>query len=274
MDGRRIAEGTATLGARTRLHWDSAGEGAPVLLITGIGLSGGSWWRTVPVLAERFRVLTYDNRGIGRSTTLNYNYTTEAMADDAVAVLDSAGVARAHVYGMSLGGMVAQQLALRHPDRVAALVLGCTQPGGRRAVRADEAALAFFRRRARLPAEESAWASVPYNYGRRCRYEHTQRIAEDIARRLANPFNERAYRAQLCAGMLHNCLGRLEQIAAPTLIVHGRDDRVIPAANAELMAERIPNVQVRLLEECGHMFPTEDPDVDREIGDFLAEAPA
>jgi pimeloyl-ACP methyl ester carboxylesterase len=274
MDGGRLDHGVATLGARTQLHWESTGDGPPVLLITGIGLSGGSWWRTVPVLAERFRVLTYDNRGIGRSTTFNYNYTTEAMADDAIAVLDSAGVACAHVYGMSLGGMVAQQLALRHPERVMSLVLGCTQSGGRRAVRADEAAIAFFRRRARLPAEESAWASVPYNYGRRCRYEHPHRIAEDISRRLANPFNERAYRAQLCAGVLHNCFGRLGEIVARTLIVHGRDDRVIPVANAELMAERIRDVRVRLLEECGHMFPTEDLDVDRQIGDFLAEAPA
>jgi pimeloyl-ACP methyl ester carboxylesterase len=245
-----------------------------VLLIPGIGLSGGSWWRTVPVLAERFRVLTYDNRGVGRSTTFNYNYTTEAMADDAAAVLDSAGVERADVYGMSLGGMVAQQLALRHPDRVSSLVLGCTQPGGRRAIVADDAAQSFFRRRARLPSEESAWASVPYNYGKRCRYEHTQRIAEDIARRLASPFNKHAYRAQLCAGALHNCFGRLGEIDARTLIVHGRDDRVIPAANAELMAERLPDVRVQLLDECGHMFPTEDPAVDREIGDFLAEAAA
>jgi 3-oxoadipate enol-lactonase len=272
MDDGRLSHGVATPDARTQLHWESVGDGASVLLITGLGLSGGSWWRTVPVLAERFRVLTYDSRGIGRSATLNYNYTTEAMADDAATVLDSAGIERAHVYGMSLGGMVAQQLALRHPDRVASLVLGCTQPGGRRAIAADGAAVSFFRRRARLPSEESAWASVPYNYGRRCRYEHAQRIAEDIARRLANPFNEHAYRAQLCAGALHNCFGRLGQIGAPTLIVHGRDDRVIPVGNAELMAEHIPGARVRLLDECGHMFPTEDLNIDRDIGDFLAEA--
>jgi 3-oxoadipate enol-lactonase len=267
----RRSSGVATPDGRTRLHWESAGEGAPVLLITGLGLSGGSWWRTVRVLAERFRVLTYDNRGIGRSTAFSYSYTTEAMADDAAAVLDGAGIERAHVYGMSLGGMVAQQVALRHPERVDSLVLGCTQPGGRRAILADDDTLSFFRRRSRLPSEEGAWASVPYNYGSRCRYEHAQRIAEDIARRLANPFNARAYRAQMCAAALHNCFGRLGHISARTLIVHGREDRVVPVANAELMAERIPDVRARLLDDCGHMFPTEDLDADREIGDFLAE---
>ena len=94
------------------LHWESHGIGRPVLLIMGLGLSGGAWWRTVPVLSRHFRVITFDNRGVGRSKSLTYSYTTEAMADDAASVLDSAGIASASLYGISLGGMVAQQLAL------------------------------------------------------------------------------------------------------------------------------------------------------------------
>ena len=88
--------------------------------------------------------------------------------------------------------------------------------------------VAFFRRRARMPSEEAAWASVPYNYGPRAGAEQVDRIAEDIERRLANPFNERAYRAQLLAASLHNCYGRLDRIRAPTLVVHGARDRIIP----------------------------------------------
>ena len=131
----------------TGLHWDSTGTGDPVLMIMGLGLSGGAWWRTVPVLSRSLRVITFDNRGVGRSRARLPSYTTEAMADDAVSVLDAAGVDAAHIYGFSLGGMVAQQLALRHPGRVRSVVLGATQPGGPRAARPSAEVIAFFRRR-------------------------------------------------------------------------------------------------------------------------------
>src|SRR5438105_13061708 len=199
----RTAGQAPARGSRRDLHWESTGEGPPVLLIMGLGLSGGAWWRTVPVLARRFRVITFDNRGVGRSRSLSYSFTTEAMADDAAAVLDAAGVEEARVYGISLGGMVAQQLALRHPDRVSALVLGATHAGGRRAVPPADEVIEFFRRRLTLPQEEAAWASVPYNYGPNCRRRHAGRIAEDVARRLAHPFPAGAYRAQLYAARLH-----------------------------------------------------------------------
>ena len=268
------ASGVATPDAFTRLHWESAGSGPPLLLIMGLGLSGGAWWRSVPTLAKRFQVLTYDNRGTGGSTALTYTFTTEAMADDALAVLDSAGIERAHVYGMSLGGMVAQQLALRHPKRVRRLILGATQAGGRRAAVAEPEVMAFFQRRSELPPDESAWASVPYNYSAKARDRYAPRIAEDIARRLANPFEEDAYRAQMCAAALHNCFGRLRRMEQPTLVVHGTADRVIPFANAELMAARIPGAKLRPLRDCGHLYPTEHPPVDDAIGDFLVEADA
>jgi 3-oxoadipate enol-lactonase len=264
------ASGMATApDGRTRLYWESTGEGDPVLLIMGLGLSGGAWWRTVPVLSRRLRVITFDHRGVGRSSAFSYAYTTEALADDAVSVLDELRLDRVHVYGLSLGGMVAQQLALRHPARVRSLVLGATSAGGPRAVRADDEVVAFFRRRLRMGAEEAARASIPFNYGPRCRSEHFDRIEEDIARRLAHPFAERAYRAQMFAAGVHNSYGRLPSIDASTLVVHGRHDRIIPVANAELMAERIPRARLQILEESGHLYTTEEPDVDDAIGAFL-----
>ena len=256
------------------LHWESHGDGPPVLLIMGLGLSGGAWWRTVPVLSRHFRVLTFDNRGVGRSASPTYAYTTEAMADDAASVLDAADVERAHVYGISLGGMVAQQLALRHPRRVASLVLGATHAGGPRAIAPDSEVLGFFRRRPDLPQEEAAWASVPYNYGPVCRRRHGARIAEDVAQRLAHPFPGEAYTAQLYAAGLHNCLGRLGRIQAPALIVHGRHDRLIPVANAELMAAQMQSARLEILERCGHVYPTEHPGVDEMIASFIGETVA
>jgi 3-oxoadipate enol-lactonase len=256
----------------TALHWESTGAGDPVLMITGLGLSGGAWWRTVPVLSRSLRVITFDSRGVGRSRARLHSYTTEAMADDAVSVLDAAGVEQAHVYGFSLGGMVAQQLALRHPGRLRSLVLGATHAGGPRAVRPSAEVIAFFRRRASMTARDAARASVPFNYGPRCRREHSDRIAEDIRNRLTHPFPEQAYRAQIVAATLHNTYRRLRRIEAPTLIVHGREDRIIPVANAEILAERIPRARLRTLEEAGHLYSTEQPQVEEEIARFLLEA--
>jgi pimeloyl-ACP methyl ester carboxylesterase len=256
----------------TTLHWETTGAGDPVLMIMGLGLSGGAWWRTVPVLSRSLRVITFDNRGVGRSRARFPSYTTEALADDAVSVLDAAGVDRAHVYGFSLGGMVAQQLALRHADRVRSLVLGATQPGGPRAVRPSDDVIAFFRRRGSMTAQEAARASVPFNYGPRCRREHRDRIAEDIRRRLDHPFPEQAYRAQMVAAALHNCFRPLKRIEAPTLVVHGRKDRVVPVANAEILTERIPGARLRILKDAGHLYATEQPDVDEEIARFFLEA--
>src|SRR3954447_11835920 len=172
------ATGTAHPDLHTQLYWESTGKGPPVLLVMGLGLSGGAWWRTVETLSRSFRVVTFDNRGVGRSRGLAPAYTTEALADDAIAVLDALEIEAANVYGLSLGGMVAQQIALRHPRRVRSLVLGATTPGGRRARLADEEVMAFFTGRGDLPREEAAWASVAYNYGRRCRDRHADRIAE------------------------------------------------------------------------------------------------
>jgi 3-oxoadipate enol-lactonase len=258
------------LDGHTRLYWEANGAGECVLLVHGLGLSGGAWWRTVDALAPAMQVITFDHRGIGRSASWTYAYTTEALADDAVSILDALGIDRVHLYGFSLGGMVAQQIALRHPERVRSLVLGATHSGGRRAAGPDAEVVAFFRQRGRIPSEEAAWASVPYNYGPRSRAEQVDRIAEDIERRLENPFNERAYRAQLLAASLHNCYGRLGRIGAPTLVVHGARDRMIPVANARLTAERVPGARLKILREAGHLYPTEEPTVDEAIGEFFA----
>ena len=154
-----------------RLYWeDTGGVGPPVLLIMGLGMNATGWWRTVPVLAEAgLRVVAFDNRGVGRSERLPGPYTVAEMAADAVSVLDAAGIESAHVYGVSLGGMIAQEVALRHGERVRSLVLGATTAGGAAHVPADAATLAFLEQRAQMTAEHAVWASVPINYGPRTR---------------------------------------------------------------------------------------------------------
>lgn len=251
------------------LHYESTGADAAVLLVMGLGMNATGWWRTVPVLAAAdLRVLTFDNRGVGRSDRPPGPYTTAVMADDAVAVLDAAGVQRAHVYGISLGGMIAQEIALRHPDRIARLVLGATTPGGDGAIPADGQTLEFFQRRGRMPAEEAVWASVPYNYSARTRAEHGNRIVQDIRQRLRFPIEPAPYAAQLAAALGHDAHDRLARIAAPTLVVHGQEDVMVPPANGRLLASLIP-AQLLELGGAAHLYPTDEPDADREIAAFL-----
>jgi pimeloyl-ACP methyl ester carboxylesterase len=270
--GHRLngASGIApTADGRSGLYWESVGRGEPLLLITGLGLSGGAWWRTVPVLARRFRVITYDHRGVGRSESFTHTYTTEAMADDAAAVLDGAGVDEAHVYGFSLGGLVAQQLVIRHEARVSSLVLGATHPGRPHAALPALDVMAFFLRRPRMTSEAAVWASVEYNYSETCRRDHPELIAEDVAWRLGQPFVAQAYKAQLVAGMRHCCYGALDRVDVPTLVVHGTEDRLIPVRNAELLEAAIPGARSMILQGVGHLYTTEQPEVDRSIGAFL-----
>jgi pimeloyl-ACP methyl ester carboxylesterase len=260
---------TPLLTARPTLHWERTGSGPPVLLIMGLGLSGGAWWRTVRVLAGRLEVLTFDNRGVGHSRAMFHAYSTATMADDAVSVLDAAGVERAHVYGISLGGMVAQHVALRHPERVRSLVLGATYAGGRHARRPDPDVLAFLRRRLWMRHEEAARSSVQFNYSERCRAENPERIDEDLALRLAHPFSAQAYRAQMWAATTHDTYRQLGRIAAPTLVVHGTEDLMIPIDNGRMIAERIPGARLIELARTGHLYPTEAPAVDEEISAFM-----
>ena len=257
------------------LHYESTGNGPPVLLVMGLGMNATGWWRTVPVLAGAgLRVLAFDNRGGGRSDRPPGPYTVAGMADDCAAVLDATGEASAHVYGISLGGMIAQELALRHPARVRSLVLGATTPGGDRAVGADPEVLAFFLRRAEMPAEEAVWASVPYNYGPATRVEQPARIGEDIVQRLRFPIEPEPYVAQLQAALGHDAHQRLGAISAPTLVVHGEADVMVPPGNARLLAEAIPGAELSLWPGAGHLYPTDEPRADAAVAEFLLSAPS
>jgi len=251
------------------LYYERAGAGPPMLLVMGLGMNATGWWRTIPVLALGFTVLSFDNRGVGRSGRPPGPYSIAQMADDAVAVLDAAGVEAAHVYGVSLGGMIAQEIALRRPERVLRLVLAATTPGGEHAVAPAAESLAFFQRRGQMPAEEAVWASVPYNYAARTRRDGGQRIAEDIAQRLRFPIEPEPYVAQLAAALGHDAYERLGAVSHPTLVLHGAEDRMVHPDNARLLAERIPAAQLQLWEQTGHLLFTDEPRVDPAVSEFL-----
>jgi pimeloyl-ACP methyl ester carboxylesterase len=251
------------------LYWESTGHGPPVLLIAGQGMALDGWWSTIPILARSFRVIAFDNRDTGRSSRVTLPYAMAQLAEDAVAVLDAAGEQRAHVYGVSLGGMVAQELALHHPDRVDALVLGATSPGGSHAVLPGPLSMTFFARAGLMGSEEAEWAAVPYTYAEATRRLHADRIAENIKRRLSTSPSTMTYLHQAAAVATHSTFERLDQIAAPTLVMHGEQDLAMPPQNARLLADRIPGAELRLHPQAGHLYFIDDPQADREIARFL-----
>src|ERR1700730_6746 len=159
-----------------KIYWDEQGEGEPVLLIMGLGYPSAMWYRTRPHLAARYRTIALDNRGVGRSAMPPGPYPIALMASDAAAVLDASGFESAHVYGVSMGGMIAQEFALRYPKRVRSLILGCTAAGGPHAVRAEPEVAQLLMSRSDLSPEESAEATVPFIYDSST---SRQRIDED-----------------------------------------------------------------------------------------------
>jgi pimeloyl-ACP methyl ester carboxylesterase len=256
----------------TTLYWEAEGSGEPVLLVMGLGLAATGWWRTIPVLARRFRVLSFDNRGCGRSARPRGPYTLAQLAEDAVAVLDAAGEQSAHVYGISLGGMVAQELALRWPERVRSLVLGATTAGGVEHEPPDRETVDFLQRCATMRPEEGVWASIPYVYGSALE-RAASRVAEDVEQRLRFPADRDGYRAQLAAASAHDTTGRLAAIAAPTLVLHGSADRIVPIANGRRLAEHLSTSRFEELAGAGHMYTTDAAQADEIVVRFLRAQP-
>ena len=254
-----------------KIYWESVGQGPAVLLIPGQGMTVDGWWATIPVLSRHFRVIALDLRDTGRSSHVPWSYSVAQMAEDALAVLDAAGEPRAHVYGISLGGLVAQELALRHSDRVRALVLGATTAGGITASLPAPLPMTFFARAGSMGPEEAEWAAVPYTYGETTRRLHADRIAANIAHRVAAPPDGLAYLHQAAAVAAHSTYERLEQISVPTLVVHGEQDLVVPPANARQLANRIPGARLRLWPDAGHLFIIDEPRADREIARFFLQ---
>ena len=240
-----------------RIAWERRGAGPPLVLVHGLGYARWGWEPVAGPLAARFEVLLLDNRGIGASDAPAGPYTAAAMAEDVVRVLDEAGLERAHVVGTSLGGMVAQELALAHPDRVDRLVLACTTPGGELAHPIPAGTLALIAEAPTLDPTVALRRFVENALAPDASGELVERI---LAHRVANPQPPAAWQAQAAAGTTFAAGDRVRGIAAPTLILHGTEDAVVDVRNADVLASLIPETRVELFAGCGHLFFWERPD--------------
>jgi pimeloyl-ACP methyl ester carboxylesterase len=253
---------------KARIYWDEQGQGEPILLIMGLAYPSHMWYRTRPLLASGYRTVALDNRGIGQSDVPQGPYPIALMASDAAAVLDAAGIESAHVFGVSMGGMIAQEFALQFPARVRSLILGCTAAGGPTAVRAEPEAIQMLMSRAKMSPEQAAEAAVPFIYDPATPRE---RIDQDLAIRRPWFPSPEGYAAQLQGIFAWEAYSRLGQIVAPTLVIHGESDRLVPSGNANLIAERIPGAKLVMIPWASHLFFTDQPEVaHRAIMEFLA----
>jgi pimeloyl-ACP methyl ester carboxylesterase len=236
-----------------KIYWDEQGQGTPLILIMGLGYPSVLWHRTRPALSQHFRTIALDNRGVGSSDVPPGPYSIATMASDAAAVLDAAGVPRAHVFGVSMGGMIAQEFALQYPERTRALILGCTSPGGPSAVRAEKKVSDILFARG-MTLEQAREAMLPYIYDASTPRE---KIEEDLALRRRYLPTQAGYTAQLQAILAWQGYDRLSEIKAPTLVIHGNSDALVPPANGKLIAERIPSAKLVMLDHASHLFTTD-----------------
>ena len=243
-----------------RIAYEVLGEGPPILLIHGLGYDRHGWGRVPSRLAEDFQIAILDNRGLGESDVPQGPYSTAVLAADGLAVLDAAGLDRVHVLGTSLGGMVAQELVLAHPERVDRLVLACSTPGSPRAFPTPERTLSAFARFPQLPVEEGLRLFVENALADRTVAGRPELVEEILAYRLAHRPPLEGWQAQGAAAFGFDVIDRLEEIHAPTLVLHGTADNVVDHRNSQLLVDGIPGAHLELFEGLGHLVFWEEPE--------------
>ena len=250
----------------TELSYERTGKGEPLLLIQGMSASRLAWGRPFSSLLEQsFEVISFDNRGIGESRRVNEAFSIAELAADTAALLDALKIERAHVLGISMGGMIAQELALAHPSRLRSLTLGCSYCGGRGSeLMAPET----------FQAMSDAMASGDLQRMFRVMYElnlsagfraDPSRLAAFIQRAEGMAAPRKTITFQLRAISDHDSSARLANLRTPTLVLHGTEDRMLGYPNGPLLASLIPDARLESLQGVGHMFWWEQPERSAEL---------
>jgi 3-oxoadipate enol-lactonase len=238
------------------LNYDLHGNGEPLLMIMGLGASSAAWDpELLEDLARIFRVITFDNRGTGQSDKPDAPYSIEMFADDAAGLLDKLNIRRAHIFGVSMGGMIAQEFSLRHPSRTATLTLGCTTAGGTHSVPPPPESLKVLTApREGVAPEEVIRRGWPLGYTAKYIAENRAALEASIPRLLKYPTPPYAFQRQLEGTYTLKTYDRLPQIKEPTLVITGAEDVLIPAKNSEIIAAQIPGAKLHLIANAGHAF--------------------
>ena len=241
------------------LYYVESGRGEPLVLLTGFGGDHLSWGFQLSAFNARYRVLAFDNRGSGRSSSPEGAYTTRLMADDTIALMDQVGIDSAHLLGVSLGGMIAQEVALHHPDRVRSLQLHCTAARPDRYMLALLENLRVVRRGLGSEAAQRAmalWLFSPATFNDRPEFVE---MLLHSARTQTYPQSDSGFVGHGDAVASHDALDRLGDIVCPTLIAVGDDDQLAPVRFSRDMARAIPHAELHTVPGAGHVYFWEKP---------------
>lgn len=238
---------------------DSGGEGVPLLMISGLGYSSWCWSDLRKALTGQNRVITFDNRGTGRSDKPAGPYTIEMLADDAAHALDQCIAPTAHVVGHSMGGYIAQTLALRHPRRVSSLVLVGTAAGGPDCLPVPDETLESWKQSAGLSPEQYARSTMPHSFAPGWTERNAEAFERYLAMRLEYPTPPECWLAQFqtCEKFFEQGVAA-DRIRQPVLVIHGDKDQVVPHANGEMLAAKLPDARFVSLKGQGHLPYLED----------------
>jgi 3-oxoadipate enol-lactonase len=248
------------------LSYERTGSGPPLLAIMGMSGSGLSWGEPfLGSLRESFEVIAYDHRGIGESSRMEGPFTIPDLARDATGLLDALELDSVHVLGISMGGMVAQELALAHPERIRTLALGCTYCGGPGSSLASPAIAQRLVESLR-GGDPAVALRTGWEICISPRFRDDPELYDAyVARALRRPVARAVILAQMQAIATHDTSARLPELEPATLIVHGSADDLIPAQNAHVIAGHMPRARLEILDGAGHLFFWEEPQRSAEL---------
>jgi len=253
-----------------RIYYESHGQGYPLVMVRGLGSNADHWYAQLPALAAHFRVIVFDNRGIGRSGDPGGDFSIQDLADDTVGLMDALAIPQAHVLGVSMGGMIAQQLALDHPRRVQGLVLVVSHCGGAHQVRPAAEISRLVGEMVTVGSPESRIKALPAFFDPETLKTGLACAQAYAAVSLKYPADAQILTRQFKAIQDFDVYDRLPTIQSPTLVVASTGDALIPPGNSEILAARIPNARMVAIPGGGHQILVEQPQAcNQAVLDFL-----
>ncbi len=237
-----------------RIYYETFGEGTPIIMIQGLS-ANVDWWdpRLTEGLSETFKVIQFDNRGTGRSESPNQDYSLDVLADDVSILMERLDLSSAHILGISMGGMIAQEFALNYPEKVDNLILCSTSCGGPESVQASDEVLEILNMdRSNLSQKEIIESTIPLLFTQNFIKNNPELIALTKERMLKNPISKEEFNRQLKAIINFDTCNHLSKIKSPTLILHGEKDILIPPENGKILNQKIPNSELSYFERSAH----------------------